>query len=198
MKYIPRSTIAMLMAGLLPWAAQAESDADIEARVADAKATTAAFVQELGGAMMKEMKAGGPAAAITVCRDLAPTIANDRSLEKGWKITRVGTRVRNPMIGTPDVWEQKVLAEFEARAARGEDYKTMAFYEVVEEPNGKYLRFAKAIGTAPQCLVCHGSAEQIADPIKDTLKNEYPHDEAVGYSAGELRGAVSIKQPLNF
>lgn len=192
------SAIALLLTGLLPVAAQAEESADIEARVADAKATTAAFVKELGGAMMKEMQAGGPAAAISVCRDLAPAIANDLSLQKGWKITRVGTRVRNPMIGTPDAWEQKVLNDFAARAAKGEDYKTMAFYEVVEEPNGKYLRFAKAIGTAPQCLVCHGKQEELAEPIRAVLKESYPHDAAINYSVGALRGAVSIKQPLNF
>jgi hypothetical protein len=55
----------------------------------------------------------------------------------------------------------------------------------------------KAIGVAPQCLMCHGSTEQIAEPLRVQLQTLYPHDRAVGYRAGDLRGAVSIKQPLD-
>jgi hypothetical protein len=128
---------------------------------------------------------------------VAPRIANDISLEQGWKVVRVGTRVRNPMLGLPDAWEQKVLQEFERRAAAGETFEAMAYSEVVEEPAGKSLRYMKAIGVAPQCLVCHGSAEQIAAPVRTQLQTLYPHDRAVGYKPGDLRGAVSIKQPLN-
>jgi hypothetical protein len=131
-----------------------------------------------------------------VCRDVAPNIANDISLEKGWRVVRVGTRARNTMLGLPDVWEQKVLQDFERRVAAGEKFDTMTYSEVVEEPAGKSLRFMKAIGVAPQCLVCHGSEEQIAEPVRERLKTLYPHDRAVNYRPGDLRGAVSIKQPL--
>jgi hypothetical protein len=54
----------------------------------------------------------------------------------------------------------------------------------------------KAIGVAPQCLVCHGSAEQIPETVRAELQTLYPHDRATGYKPGDLRGAVSIKQPL--
>ncbi len=191
------STLALFIA-LSPLSVSASDDADIQARVADAKETTGAFVQELGGALVKEMKANGPVASIAVCRDLAPAIANAQSLKKGWKITRVGTRVRNPMIGTPDVWEQEVLKNFAERAAQGEDYQAMAFYEVVEEPNGKYLRFAKAIGVQEKCLGCHGDKAAMSADLRQALDQAYPYDRATGYSVGDLRGAVSIKQPLNF
>ncbi len=147
--------------------------------------------------MKREMQAGGPAAAMKVCRDVAPQIANNVSLENGWKVTRVGTRVRNPMLGMPDAWEQRVLQDFAKRAAQGEKFDAMIHYEVVEEPAGRSLRFMKAIGTAPQCLACHGSPEQIADPVRAQLQAMYPHDRALGYRPGDLRGAVSIKQPLD-
>ena len=174
----------------------AAGDADIQARVAEANAVTGGFLKQLGGAMVREMKAGGPAAAIKVCRDIAPTAANDISLDKGWKVTRVGTRVRNPVLGMPDVWEQGVLKTFEERAAKGEKFDTMTYYEVVDEPDGQFLRYMKAIGTAQKCVACHGSGEQIAEPVRNTLESMYPHDKAVGYKPGDLRGAVSIKQPL--
>ena len=178
-------------------AASGSGDADVQARVDAAKAVTGAFMKQLGGTMKAEMKAGGPTAAMKVCRDVAPGIANDISLKKGWKVTRVGTRVRNPMLGLPDVWEQGVLQDFEKRAAQGEKYDAMSYYEVVEEPAGKSLRFMKAIGVAPQCVGCHGSADQVAEPVRAQLNTLYPYDRAVGYKPGDLRGAVSIKQPLN-
>jgi hypothetical protein len=173
------------------------ADADIQARVADAKKTTGEFIQQLGGTMKKEMQAGGPVAAMNVCREEAPRIANDISLQKGWKVTRVGTRVRNPMLGLPDAWEQTVLKTFAERAANGEKLQDMAYFEVVDEPAGKSLRFMKAIGTAPQCLACHGTREQLAEPVRARIESLYPHDQAIDYKPGELRGAVSIKQPLH-
>ncbi len=171
-------------------------EADVQARVAESKTVTADFLKQLGGAMMREMKAGGPVEAMKVCRDVAPKIAGDVSLKNGWKVTRVGTRTRNTMLGLPDAWEQGVLKDFEKRAGQGEKFDTMSYYEVVDEPAGKSLRFMKAIGVAPQCLACHGSAEQIAEPVRTELQSLYPHDRATGYKPGELRGAVSIRQPL--
>lgn len=175
-----------------------DNEADIQVRVAAARQTSGEFVTQLGGTMKQEMQSGGPVAAMKVCRDEAPRIANDLSLQKGWKITRVGTRVRNPMLGMPDAWEQGVLKTFAERAAKGEELKDMAYFEVVEEPAGKSLRFMKAIGVAPQCLVCHGSKDQVAEPVRAQLEILYPHDQAVNYKAGDLRGAVSIKQPLEY
>lgn len=178
------------------FAASPGDAADVQARADAAKATSGAFLQQLGSTMKREMQAGGPAAAMKVCREVAPRAANELSLEKGWKITRVGTRVRNPMLGTPDAWEQQVLLEFERRAAQGEKFAEMTRVEVVDEPSGKSLRFMKAIGVAPQCLVCHGGADQIPDSVRAELDAMYPHDRAVNYRPGDLRGAVSIKQPL--
>lgn len=170
--------------------------ADIKSMKKEAVETTKAFVKQLGGAMKKEMKAGGPTAALKVCSELAPQITAQISREKGWKVTRVGTRVRNPMLGLPDPWEQNVLAKFQERAAKGETFDKMAFAEIVDEPNGKYFRFMKAIGVKGQCLACHGDAKGIKPEVKALLEERYPHDQAKGYKPGDLRGAVSIKRPL--
>jgi hypothetical protein len=170
---------------------------DLDARERAASEVTMAFLQQLGGALKEEMGAKGPAAAIRVCRDVAPTLAGELSRQNGWRVTRVGTRVRNPLLGTPDAWEQGVLAEFARRAEAGEPLKTMAHSELVEEPGARYFRFMKAIGIQPLCLTCHGEPSQIPEAVRTVLKSEYPTDEAVGYTAGELRGAVSIKQPID-
>ncbi len=161
-----------------------------------AKKTAASFMHQLFSALQKEMAAGGPASAVNVCSDLAPSIANKISRETGWRVTRVGTRVRNPLLGMPDAWEQKTLLDFQKRAAQGEAIDKMSFSEVVTEPDGKFFRFMKAIAVKKPCLACHGTGGQISPSVRAILQERYPHDKATGYKVGDLRGAISIEQPL--
>lgn len=143
--------------------------------------------------MIREMAKGGPVEAIKVCTELAPEIANRLSREAGWRVTRLEIRVRNPLLGMPDVWEQNVLEEFASRAAKGKALAGISHGEVVTVPGGQYFRFMKAISVQPKCLLCHGPAETIPESIKIILKKQYPFDAAIGCKTGELRGAVSIK-----
>jgi hypothetical protein len=154
------------------------------------------FMQELGAAFKKEMAEGGPVGTVSVCSELAPEISGRMSRETGWQITRVGTRVRNPLLGMPDAWEQKALMDFEKRSLRGEDIEKMSFSEVVSEPAGKFFRYMKAIDVKPQCIACHGPEDRITPAVREILQERYPQDKATGYKAGDLRGAFSIKRPL--
>lgn len=189
-------TGATLSAALL-LASSATAQDDIAAREQAAKAVAAEFVKTLGGTLKQQMSEGGPIQAIAICRDIAPAIANDLSLEHGWKVTRVGTRVRNPMMGLPDAWEQAGLKAFQARADNGEKFAEMSYSEVVAEGDVKYFRFMKPLGVKPLCQSCHGPADKIPDAVQTVLDERYPHDRAVGYDVGDLRGAVSIKQPMD-
>jgi len=169
---------------------------DVEERKKAAMATTQEFAKKLGGQMQAAMKDGGPTNAVRVCSDVAPQLTGEMSRKTGWKVTRVGTKVRNSMLGTPDAWEQTVLAQFEERKAKGESLDKMAFSEVVSEPGGKYFRFMKAIGIQQGCLQCHGSKDQVLPEVEMVLEERYPHDLARDYKVGDLRGAISIKQPM--
>jgi len=154
------------------------------------------LTRQMGDEMRKGLEAGGLQSAIDVCRNIEPQIASRVSVEKGWKVTRVGTRVRNPLLGTPDAWEQSTLAQFEQRLKAGEKIESLEFSQIVDEPLGRSYRYMKAIGVRPACLACHGAPSDMSDDVKATLARLYPHDQATGYRAGELRGAVSIKRPL--
>jgi hypothetical protein len=167
--------------------------AEVTEREKTAKEVAASFVKELGEAMTREMTKGGPTEAIKVCAELAPEIAGRLSRERGWRVTRVGTRVRNPLLGMPDAWEQKVLAEFAERAAKGEAFTGMTHHEVLTESDGQYFRLMKPIAVQPQCLLCHGPLETIPESIRTVLKEHYPFDAATGYKAGDLRRAVSLR-----
>ena len=109
--------------------------------------------------MKQEMQTGGRAAAIKISRDVAPAMTNELSLAVGWTVARVSSRTDGPMMGIPETWEQQqVLLRFSAQVEQGENPPELTFYEVVQEPDGHYLRFMKAIDTKSMRLACHGAA----------------------------------------
>lgn len=160
----------------------------------EARAVAMPFLKQLGAANQKAISEGGYESAIGVCREIAPGMAGEISRKTGWKISRVSMKVRNPLLGTADAWEQKQLLSFAERAAGGEKPETLEASEIVQEPAGKSFRFMKAIVLQQGCVACHG--EQIAETVQAQLKADYPHDQATGYRAGQIRGAVSIKRAL--
>lgn len=182
--------------GLMGWANQTWAEGTLDLRQREAEATSAAFLKDLGAALQRELAKGGPDQAVQVCRELAPQMAGRLSRDKGWQVRRVGTRVRNPLLGLPDPWEQRVLSQFDERLKQGEEAVAITFSEVVDEPDGRYFRHMRAIAVQPACLMCHGLPSQIAPGVQRMLQTHYPHDRAKGYQSGDLRGAVSIKQPL--
>jgi len=188
---LPTVVGALLAAGAMPVAAQ-----DDAARLEEARRMAGTMVQTLGGRLQAAIKEGGPAAAIGVCTNVAPMIAGELSRQNGVRVTRVSLKVRNPLLGTPDAWEQGVLQSFEARLAKGEAADKLEFAETVSEPAGKSFRYMKALPVQPVCVNCHGDAANLAPEIKERIAREYPADRATGYLPGQIRGAVSVKRPL--
>lgn len=192
-----RSLLSAALCVLLAGPGPAMAESDLDARTQAARNASQELIQKLGSTLKAEMQSAGPATAITVCRDVAPQIAGELSRRNGWRVTRVSDQVRNPMLGMPDAWESKVLGRFHEQAEAGKKPAEMEFTEVVTEADGeRYFRYMKAIGTKPLCLTCHGEAAQIPAAVKQAIESAYPHDRATGYSAGQVRGAVSIKQPM--
>jgi len=165
-------------------------------RKAEARQAVKALMSELSSELKAAMKEGGPSAGIGVCVERAPEITARLSRERGWRVTRVSNKFRNPVLGMPDAWEQETLQEFRARQADGESYKGMSRGEVVAEPDGRYYRYMQAIPLQGKCMSCHGAKEDLAPAVRETLEKRYPHDRATGYKVGDLRGAFSIKQPM--
>jgi len=186
----------IIVVSTLCLAVTALADEGMVERTTAARQTSVELLQTLAGKLKAQLEKDDPAAAVRVCRDIAPAISNSASRESGWRVTRVGTRVRNPMLGMPDSWEQEGLADFASRAAKGETFAEMEYTGVVKESDGSYFRYMKPIGTKSLCLMCHGTPDQIPEAVKAVLNADYPHDAAINYKAGELRGAVSIKQPI--
>lgn len=168
--------------------------ADTQEQAAEAKAIVKEFMGSLKGELQAAMKAGGPVNAISVCNRVAPGIAEQQAHKHGWqKVARTSLKLRNPD-NAPDAWERKVLEQFEARKAAGEEVGPMAHFEVVEENGEQVFRFMKAIPTGKVCLNCHGS--ELKAPVKAKLNELYPSDQATGFSGGDIRGAFTLKKKL--
>ena len=167
---------------------------DYTAEIDASRATTKEFMQTLKQELQSGMQEGGPINAISVCNLSAPAIANTYSVSRGWDVGRTSLKVRNPA-NAPDAWERSVLESFEERKAAGEDPAKMEYHEVVRQDGVKELRYMKAIPTAKLCLACHG--ENVDSITRTRLEKLYPEDQALGYKAGDIRGAFSISQPLD-
>jgi hypothetical protein len=181
-----RASIGLLaLTALLPVATIAAD----EPRREEARAIAAAFAAELQGALQAALAAGGPAAAIAVCRDEAPRIASALSREHGAKVARTSLRVRNPA-NAPEPWQSAALSAFDADKSAA---ATPAGLEYFEESPAFGTRYMRAIPTGGLCLACHGNA--LAPEVDAALAQDYPHDTARGYALGDIRGAFSISWP---
>jgi hypothetical protein len=142
-----------------------------------------------------EIKKGGHAEAMSVCREKAPQMAKNLSEQSGWAIRRVSLKNRNPK-AVPDAWERTVLEDFDRRTAAGEKPTGLEKGEVVAEGGKKFYRYMKALPTQDLCLNCHGAPERMESAVNAKLKELYPEDKATGYGIAEIRGAITIKKPL--
>jgi hypothetical protein len=192
------STLAGMLALLLAVAAPVASAAaerppaapSDRAREIGAQASQA-LQKQLGGALMKALREGGPAAAVAVCADTAQVltarIARDLNVP-GLRLKRASLHLRNAE-NRPDSLETLVLRDFTATLARGEKPEPRL------EREGDRYRYFAPIETRGFCLQCHGPPEGLADGVPAILAERYPDDQATGHAAGDLRGIVGVTIP---
>lgn len=158
--------------------------------VEQGRALSAQFVATLQPTLQAAMQEGGPTAAIEVCAVEAPRIAADLSVASGWEVSRVSLRARNQQSAVPDSWESSVLTEFDQRQLAGEAVEQLNKAVVLD---GEF-RYMQAQAAGPLCLTCHGT--EISSDVQSLLGLHYPQDMAIGYSVGQIRGAISLRKPL--
>ena len=163
--------------------------------LADARKVASQVPPKLLQVLNDEIAKGGPVAAMAVCREKAPQMAKAASEQTGWTIKRVSLRNRNPK-AAPDAWERATLEEFDRRAAAGESPATLE-KSVTETVAGRTeVRYMKALPVQAVCLACHGATDQLAPEVAAQLHTLYPDDKAVGYTQGQIRGAMTIRKAL--
>ncbi len=158
-------------------------------RVLQCRVLARDFMTELKGELKAALRGGRSVQAISVCRKVAPELAERYSLSPGVQVGRTSKHCRNPE-NRPDSWEKEGLAILEKRRQQGETLAGMEYWQEVEEEGKRSFRYLRAIPAGSLCLRCHG--EKIGSKLKKTLQRIYPEDQAVGYRLGELRGAFTI------
>ncbi|MDE2439381.1 MAG: DUF3365 domain-containing protein [Betaproteobacteria bacterium] len=181
----------VLLIAALPALAQ-----DIGALTAETKKAVLPVLPKVVGAMQEAVADKGVAGAIPVCKEQAPALIKAKRQETGWDIRRVSLKTRNAERGTPDLWEARQLADFNIRAANGENIDTLEKSEIVTFDGKPVFRYMKALPVGAVCLNCHGAAENLDAGLKAKLAENYPHDQATGYNLGQVRGALTVKRPL--
>lgn len=169
---------------------------DIGALTAETKKAVLPVVPKVVAAMQEAVAEKGVAGAIPVCKEQAPELIKAKRQETGWDIRRVSLKTRNAERATPDLWEVRQLADFNIRAANGEKFDTMEKSEIVSIDGKPVFRYMKALPVGDVCLKCHGAVDGLEAGLKAKLAESYPHDQATGYSKGQIRGALTVKRPL--
>jgi hypothetical protein len=194
MGWVAGKGLGILLLGMFSGASL--SDEDLRARyLEEARKAANQVLTQIRTEMMREMERTGPIRSIVVCKYSAPEMTSGVSRQTGMRVTRVSLKPRNRALGEPDAWEQQILLDFERRLAKGEKVEALEASEMVTEPVGRFFRYMKAIPVGQPCLACHGPTASMSEGVKAQLASEYPHDRAVNYELGQVRGGISVKKP---
>jgi len=148
------------------------------------------YIKMLGMALKSELKKQLQAdksgvKALHFCVDRASKITSkvNSKLPSNIKVRRTALKLRNEA-NKADATDIKVMQEYTQKIKEGKfSPKDIAVVEV----NGT-TRVYKPLVTAQACLKCHG--EHITPEIDAVLKKYYPHDKAIGFKKGDLRGVM--------
>lgn len=164
-----------------------------KALIEEARANTTSLGGALKHRLQQAIKSGGLEAGVDECHIAAEPIALDLS-NNGWRVGRTALKVRNPN-NTPGDWEREQLEAFaqvlNEQLQQNEKAPAMALLEATQynEITGEF-RYMSAIPTQQVCMACHG--ETVAPSVKARIDKHYPHDQATGFTLGELRGAFTL------
>ena len=151
-----------------------------------------AVAGQLAGSLITELTqalAESPAAAIRVCSERAPAIAAEVSAATGATVGRTAAKVRNPD-NAPNDWQQRGLDYLAAQLAAGAEPAALEYTETRVVDGREVRRWMKPLMTAPLCLTCHGAA--LGPEVAAAVSERYPDDQATGFAAGDLRGAIYV------
>lgn len=143
----------------------------------------------LAGELAKAFGKGGAPAAIEYCNLKAIPLIDSLSQVYGAKIRRVSFKTRNPN-DKPSKIEEEILEAYHYSATQGQEIG-----DNIQRLNEDEILYSKPIVIQNElCLKCHGAPDKdVTGETLNLVKRLYPHDEALGYSMGNLRGMWSIQ-----
>jgi hypothetical protein len=143
----------------------------------------------LGKTLQGKIREDGPMGAIEFCNVNALAITDSIGRSLGAEISRVTDRARNPL-NQATMGEITLISEYRDELMSGDAPEPLVMHE------GGKVYFYSPILTNDLCLKCHGTVESDISPeVFSKLRELYPGDQAVSYSANELRGLWKVTFP---
>ncbi len=181
----------LLLTALLSTSMALASEANTRSSEMTVKQEGVKYIKMLGGTLktnlQKEMMADKTGVgAVTFCTTQANKIIEDinTKLPEYAKIRRTSLKLRNEKNNNADALDTKIMEEYvasiEAKTFTPKDIK------VVEDDD--VTRVYKPLLAKAVCLVCHGN--KISPAIQAEITKGYPHDKAVNFKEGSLRGVI--------
>jgi hypothetical protein len=136
---------------------------------------------EMMGELTAALDAGDASAAIAVCKEKAPGVAENVNETYGVTIGRTSHKLRNAANVAPE-WAGPYIAEL----AEDPTY--------VAGPHGE-LGALLPIKLKAECQMCHGPVEEIDESIMAAITEIYPEDQGTGFIEGDLRGWFWVEAP---
>jgi hypothetical protein len=148
------------------------------------------IVVSMQDALLRELtdglRQGGPAFALKSCHIDVVGIIRRIGRQEGVAAGRTSDRLRS-RANAPLPWAAAlVTANAGRRAADVPGF-------VVDL--GNKVGVLRPIAERPMCAACHGAANQLESPVRAALRDRYPHDQAVGFADGEVRGWFWVEVP---
>lgn len=129
------------------------------------------------------IKEGGTAHAVEFCNIAAIPLTDSVSAIRHTQIQRLSDKNRNPDNAIRSEEDQNAWQRIQS----GEE-------DFINQNHQGEVYYYKAIHTQlPACLQCHGTAADISPETREVIAGKYPHDKAIGYLQGDLRGMWKIK-----
>jgi hypothetical protein len=171
-------------------AQEKDLDPRIKSALQQARQMADGLAEKIRGILFQELEKGSFPGAVRACSEVAQDVTRQFNNQAGHFVRRVSLKNRNPL-NAPDGYERKKLEEFDT--LQREKKLPKEFYEVQKEGGQDTLHYLKPLVALPLCITCHGPLEKIPDPVKTVVREKYPDDKAIGYQAGDVRGAISVK-----
>lgn len=159
----------------------------LAAGVGEAEAAIVALQRRLSARLLQELRTGGLAQAIAVCRNEAPALTAETVREGGVRVGRTSHRLRNPR-NTAPAWAERLVAA-------GANRKAAAVEPAVVDL-GDRVGVLRPIATMAMCLRCHGPVEDLSTDVRTFLARAYPSDRAVAFEEGDLRSFAWVEAPV--
>lgn len=137
--------------------------------------------------MKTNMKSGGPLQASKFCTQEAAHIEDkiNASYANGVSVKRVSLKYRNPK-NAPTADEKAVLQEIQKNYNNKKAIPKLIVKQLSEH---RYKVYKPIFLNKAVCLACHGNTQARNEKAYETIKAKYPHDKAINYKSGDLRGA---------